>query len=122
MFPNDGLLLVAQAAAAKERGDASAALSLLQQSTAEPFTMPRRYRGAVMALRSSWFGEWFLTELGALTEAGRFDESRALIAQHLADETITGPVRAMLETLQRDLPGAERPQRTVRRKTGAEAR
>ena len=38
-------------------------MSLLQQATAEPFTIPRRYRSAVVALRSSWFGEWFLTEL-----------------------------------------------------------
>jgi tetratricopeptide (TPR) repeat protein len=108
MFPNDGLLLVGQAAAAKHRGDASAAMSLLQQATAEPFRLPRRYRGAVVALRSSWFGEWFLAEVGALTDAGRFDESRALVAQHLADATITGPLRSMLEGVQRDLPDLER--------------
>lgn len=108
MFPNDGLLLVGQAAAAKHRGDASAAMSLLQQATAEPFTIPRRYRSAVLALHSSWFGEWFLTEIATLTDAGRFDESRALVARHLADVTITGPLRTMLESVQRDLPDLER--------------
>jgi tetratricopeptide (TPR) repeat protein len=108
MFPTDGLLLVGQAAAAKHRGDPSAAMSLLQQATAEPFTIPRRYRSAVVALRSSWFGEWFLTELATLTDAGRFDESRTLVSRHLEDEAITGPLRTMLEAVQRDLPDLER--------------
>jgi tetratricopeptide (TPR) repeat protein len=108
MFPTDGLLLVGQAAAAKHRGETSAAMSLLQQATAEPFTIPRRYRSAVVALRSSWFGEWFLAELAKLTDAGRFAESRALVTRHLDDQTITGPLRTMLEAVQRDLPDLER--------------
>ena len=64
MFPTDGLLLVGEAAAAKSRGDIPTAVQLLGRATAEPFTMPRRYRNSVVALRSSWFGEWFLAELG----------------------------------------------------------
>ena len=54
LFPNDGLLVVGQAAAAKGRGDALAAVELLGQATAEPFTMPRRYHNRVVTLRDSW--------------------------------------------------------------------
>jgi hypothetical protein len=61
MFPTEGLLLVGQAAAARSRGDTPAAVSLLLQATAEPFTMPRRYRSAVAALRGSWSGQWLLS-------------------------------------------------------------
>jgi tetratricopeptide (TPR) repeat protein len=107
LFPTDGLLLVGQAAAAKGRGDTSAAMKLLAQATAEPFTLPRRYRSPVAALRSSWFGEWFLAELGTLTADGRFAEARALVTQHLADDTIKGPLRTMLEAVQQDLPNLE---------------
>jgi hypothetical protein len=35
-------------------------VSLLLRATAEPFTLPRRYRGAVAALRGSWSGQWLL--------------------------------------------------------------
>jgi tetratricopeptide (TPR) repeat protein len=62
MFPSEGLLLVGEAAAARSRGDTPAAVSLLLQATAAPFTMPRRYRSAVAALRHSWSGQWLLTE------------------------------------------------------------
>ena len=54
LFPTDGLLVVGQAAAAKGRGDALAAVELLAQATAEPFTMPRRYHNRVVTLRDSW--------------------------------------------------------------------
>jgi hypothetical protein len=54
LFPTDGLLVVGQAAAAKGRGDALAAVELLAQATAEPFTMPRRYLNRVVTLRNSW--------------------------------------------------------------------
>jgi tetratricopeptide (TPR) repeat protein len=54
LFPTDGLLVVGQAAAAKGRGDALAAVELLAQATAEPFTMPRRYHNRVVTLRNSW--------------------------------------------------------------------
>jgi tetratricopeptide (TPR) repeat protein len=107
LFPTDGLLLVGQAAAARSRGDTSAAMKLLGQAAAEPFTLPRRYRSPVAALRSRWFGEWFLAELGTLTADGRFAEARALVAEHLADDTIKGPLRTMLETVQQDLPNLE---------------
>jgi tetratricopeptide (TPR) repeat protein len=108
MFPTDGLLLVGEAATAKSRGDVSTAVQLLGQATAAPFTIPRRYRNPVVALRSSWFGEWFIGELAALTDDGRFAESRALVTRHLADKTITGPARKMLEAVQHDLPALER--------------
>lgn len=108
MFPTDGLLLVGQAAAAKSRGETAAAVKLLGQAAAEPFTMPRRYRSPVAALRANWLGEWFVAELAALTEDGRFAESRALVEQHLADETINEPLRSMLEAVQSDLPDLER--------------
>jgi tetratricopeptide (TPR) repeat protein len=62
MFPNEGLLLVGQAALARSRGDTPAAVNLLVQATAEPFKMPRRYRNAVAALRGTWSGQWLLTE------------------------------------------------------------
>ena len=108
MFPTDGLLLVGEAATAKSRGDVPTAVQLLGQATAAPFTIPRRYRSPVAALRSSWFGEWFIGELAALTDDGRFADSRALVARHLADETITGSLRKLLEAVQRDLPALER--------------
>ncbi len=107
LFPTDGLLLVGQAAAARSRGDGSAAMRLLGQATSEPFALPRRYRGPVVALRSGWFGEWFMDELGTLTTDGRFAEARALVTRHLADDTIKGPLRTMLEAVQRDLPNLE---------------
>src|SRR6185503_14749306 len=89
MFPTDGLLLVGQA-------------------TAEPYTMPRRYRSSVIAMRNGWIGEWFLAELAKLTQDGKFAESRALITEYLADDTIKGPLRSMLESVQEDLPDLER--------------
>jgi hypothetical protein len=82
-------------------------MKLLGQATAEPFALPRRYRGPVVALRSRWFGEWFLDELGILTTDGRFAEARALVTRHLADDTIKGQLRAMLEAVQKDLPNLE---------------
>lgn len=108
MFPTDGLLLVGQAAGAKNRGDEPAAVELLGQSMAEPYTMPRRYRTSVRALRNGWIAEWFLGELAKLTAAGKFTESRALVAQYLADDTINGALRTMLESVQDDLPELER--------------
>jgi len=108
MFPTDGLLLVGQAAAAKSRGDAPAAVELLGQATKEPYTMPRRYRNSVVALRNGWIGEWFLAELAKLTQDGKFAESRALVTQYLDDDTIRGPLRTMLESVQEDLPDLER--------------
>jgi tetratricopeptide (TPR) repeat protein len=108
MFPNDGLLLVGQAAGAKSRGDTAAAVQMLGRATADPFTLPRRYRGAVSALRANWFGEWFVAELTELTQHGRFAESRSLVEEYLADETIKGPLRNMLEAVQADLPDLER--------------
>jgi hypothetical protein len=44
-----------------------------------------------------------LGELAKLTDDGRFAESRALVTQYLADDTIKGPLRAMLESVQEDL-------------------
>lgn len=108
MFPTDGLLLVGQAAAAKSRGDAPAAIKLLRQATTKPFTMPRRYRSSVLALRNGWLAEWLLTELAKLADDGKFVESRALVTEYLADDTIKGPLRGMLESMQGDLPDLER--------------
>ena len=108
MFPTDGLLLVGEAAAAKNRGDAPAAVKLLGQSVGEPYTIPRRYRSSVVALHNGWIAEWFLGELAKLTGDGKFAESRALVTEYLADETIKGPLRTMLESVQNDLPDLER--------------
>jgi tetratricopeptide (TPR) repeat protein len=108
LFPTEGLLLVGQAAVAKGRGDAPTAAKLLGQAVAEPFTMPRRYRSSVTALRNRWIAEWFVAELAKLTQDGKFEESRALVAEYLADGTIKGPLRGMLESVQADLPELER--------------
>jgi hypothetical protein len=108
LYATDGLLLVGQAAVEKTRGNAAAAVELLGQAMAEPYTMPRRFRNSVAALRADWFGDWFIAEVATLTDAGRFDESRELIARHLADETIKGPLRSLLEEVQSDLPALER--------------
>ncbi len=107
MFPTDGLLLVGEAATAKSRGDVPTAVQLLGQATAAPFTIPRRYRNPVVTLRSNWFGDWFIDELAALTDVGRFAESHTLVIRYLSDETITGPLRKMLEAVQHDLPALE---------------
>jgi hypothetical protein len=107
LFPTDGLLLVGQAAAAKSRGDAPGAAKLLGQAVGEPFTMPRRYRSSVIALRNGWIAEWFVAELAKLTREGKFAESRALVTEYLADGTIKGPLRSMLESVQDDLPELE---------------
>jgi hypothetical protein len=119
LFPKDGVALVGEAAAARSRGDVPEAARLLGQATAAPFTLPRRYRTPVAALRTSWFGEWLLNEVRLFAQDGRFAESRALVAEHLADETITGPLRAMLESLERDLPALE--QRYAETKIGRAA-
>jgi hypothetical protein len=70
--------------------------------------MPRRYRNSVVALRNGWIGEWFLAELTKLTQDGKFAESRVLLTEYLADDTIRGPLRAMLESVEQDLPDLER--------------
>lgn len=108
LFPAEGVLLVGEAAAVKSRGDVREAARLLAQAAAKPFTLPKRYRGAVAALRTRWLGDWYLAELAALTENARFAESRAFVAEQLADETITGPLRRMLEAVAEDLPELER--------------
>lgn len=108
MFPTDGLLLVGQAAGLKSSGDSPAAVKLLGQATKAPYTMPRRYRNSVVALRNGWIGEWFLAELTKLTQDGKFAESRGLLTEYLADETIKGPLRTMLESVEEDLPDLER--------------
>ena len=59
------------------------------------------------ALRARWFGEWFLAELAALTDDGRFAESHELVQRYLSDETIKGPSRSMLEAVQAELPALE---------------
>jgi len=115
LFPTDGLLVVGQAADAKGRGDAPAAVKLLGQATAEPFTMPRRYRSSVVALRNGWLAEWLLTEVAKLTDDGKFAESRALVTEYLADDTIKGPLRGMLESVQEDLPRREAERMSKRR-------
>jgi hypothetical protein len=108
LFPTDGLLLVGQAAVAKSRGEAPAAAELLGQAVAEPFTMPRRYFRSVVALRDGWIAEWLVAEVAELTEDGKFAESRALVTEYLADGTIKGPLRSMLESVRDDLPDLER--------------
>lgn len=108
LYPADGVLLVGQAAAARSRGDVREAARLLGQAAAKPFTLPKRYRAPVAALRNRWLGEWFLDELGELTADARFAESRAFVAEQLADETVTGAVRRMLESVAEDLPDLER--------------
>jgi hypothetical protein len=108
IFPTDGLLLVGQAAVAKSHGDVPGAAKLLARAMAEPFTMPRRYRSSVVALRNGWIADWFVTELAKLTQDGKFAESRALVTEYLADGTIKGPLRSMLEAVRDDLPDLER--------------
>ena len=108
LFPANGVLLVGQAAAVKSGGDVREAARLLAQAAAKPFTLPKRYRGPVAALRNRWLGDWYLEELAELTEHARFAESRAFVAEQLGDETITGPLRRMLESLAEDLPELER--------------
>jgi tetratricopeptide (TPR) repeat protein len=104
LYPADGLLLVGAAAAAKRSGDVREAARLLSLAAAEPFTLPKRYRASVAALRTRWLGEWLLAELGALTRDARFAESRALVAEQLADPTLAEPLRSMLESLAAKLP------------------
>ena len=89
LFPANGVLLVGQAAAARSRGDVREATRLLEQAAAKPFTLPKRYRGPVTALRNRWLGEWLLESvakdlpdlerLHAAIEPGRLghDESSA---------------------------------------------
>jgi hypothetical protein len=81
MFPTEGLLLVGQAAAARRRGDTPAAVSLLLQATAEPFTMPRRYRSAVATLRGRWSGQWLLAERRELERLDAAPEAAAASSQ-----------------------------------------
>jgi len=104
LFPTDGVLLVGQAAAVKSRGDVREAARLLAQAAAKPFSLPKRYRAPVAALRNCWLGDWYLAELAELAKDARFDESRKFVAEQLADETITGPLRRMLESVADDLP------------------
>jgi len=49
-----------------------------------------------------------LAELAKLTQDGKFAESRALLTEYLADDTIKGPLRTMLESVEEDLPDLER--------------
>jgi hypothetical protein len=62
----------------------------------------------VVALRDGWIAEWLVAEVAKLTQAGKFAESRALVTEYLADGTIKGPLRSMLESVRDDLPDLER--------------
>ncbi|HUQ52466.1 MAG TPA: hypothetical protein VM692_09610, partial [Gammaproteobacteria bacterium] len=108
MFPTNGLLLVGQAALEKQRGNVSEASRLLQQATVEPFTLTSEDRRMIVALRGNWLGQWVAAQLNELVPAGRFEEVRALVAEQLADETLPGPLRSMIERVQKDLPEMER--------------
>jgi hypothetical protein len=108
LFPTNGLPLVGQAAVEKGRGNVSQAARLLQQSTTEPFTLPKSHRQSVVALRANWLGQWLAAQLNTLVAEARFDEARALVDEQLADDSLPAPLRRMIETIQGDMPDMER--------------
>jgi hypothetical protein len=107
-FPNDGLLLVGQAAVAKGRGDYPEATRLLRAASVEPITLPNGYRDFVAALEGKWVGEWVEAELGTLLQDARFADARAFIDERLADAGGSGRLRTYLEGVANDLPALER--------------
>ena len=108
MFPTNGLLLVGQAAAEKQRGNVRDAVQLIGRASAEPFTLPQGYRAPVIALRETWQSEWYAEQMTALAREGRFADGRAFLDEQLADAANTRRIRALLERMRDGISDLER--------------
>jgi tetratricopeptide (TPR) repeat protein len=108
MFPNEGMILVGQAAAEKSAGNIVEAGGLLYKANLEPFALSARFRPSVTALRNNWVGTWYVEHFARLAADGEFSEARQFVEEQLADATITGRLHSMLEGIQQDLPHLER--------------
>jgi len=108
MFPNEGMILVGQAAAEKSAGNVGEAGRLLYKANLEPFALSARFRASVTGLRNNWLGAWYAEHFTRLAADGEFSEARKLVEEQLADATITGRLHSMLEGIQQDLPHLER--------------
>jgi hypothetical protein len=106
-LPTDGLVVVAQAAVAKQRGDVPAAARLLRTARAEPLTLPAlsttvsrcTTRGSSAGrARSSTF--WFPRSVST--------RAQALLDAQLADESIEGRPRTVLQSMKLDVDGFRR--------------
>ncbi|HZF30726.1 MAG TPA: hypothetical protein VE907_16540 [Gammaproteobacteria bacterium] len=107
-LPTEGMIVVAQAAVAKQGGDVPTAARLLRAARKEPLTLPPRYRTTVTALHDSWLIGWLSSQLDALIPAERFDDAQALIEAQLADDSIDGRPRTVLESMRLDVDGFRR--------------
>jgi hypothetical protein len=108
LFPNEGMILVGQAAAEKHAGNVLAAGKLLYGANVEPFVLSARFRGSVTALRNNWMGNWYAEHISEFAADGKFSEARQFVDEQLSDATVTGRLRSMLENVQGDLPQLER--------------
>jgi hypothetical protein len=106
--PKEGLLLVAQAALERGRGDTAKAARLLRDSNTAPFELPGRYRASITALHDNWFLPWVLGQVDEQAGKGDFASAGAIIDEQLADPSVTGGTRKSLETMRADVRGFER--------------
>jgi hypothetical protein len=108
LFPNEGMILVGQAAAEKRAGNVLAAGKLLYGANVEPFVLSARFRGSVTALRNNWMGTWYAEHISEFVADGKFSDAKQFVDEQLADDTVTGRLHTMLELIQGDLPSLER--------------
>jgi hypothetical protein len=108
VYPNDGRLLVGQAAIEYQRDEVPEARALLRQALAEPYTLPSRYRPSVQWLAGSWALESLSEAMQELIGDMKFAEARSLIEAELADDSISASLRRTLERMLRDVSGYEK--------------
>jgi len=108
IFPTNGLLLIGQAAAEKQRGNVRDAVQLVGRAAAEPFTLPQGYRAPVIALREKWQSEWYAEQMTTFSQEGRFAEGRAFLDEQLADPANTRRISTLLEKMRDGLSDIER--------------
>jgi len=53
-------------------------------------------------------GTWYAEHISEFAADGKFSEARQFVDEQLADATVTGRLRSMLENIQGDLPQLER--------------
>jgi tetratricopeptide (TPR) repeat protein len=107
-LPNDGEVVVAQAAVARRRGNMTEAVRLIGSANTEPLSLPQRYRRPIGSLQSVWLFEWLSEKLTTLFSAGRFDDARALLAEQASQSALDERSQSMIEKLRASVGVAER--------------
>lgn len=107
-LPSDGVVLVGEAAVARQRGDLAEATQLLRRARAEPFDMPARYRSLVTSLYNAWLVEWLATKIQRLDDASHVADAQAFLEEQSTDKSLAESSLGLIKRLKGELTGVER--------------